>query len=132
MTDSNKSKSVLIITPTYNERENLQVFLDGVFGVLPTAHVLIVDDNSPDGTGDVAERLSQENERIHVLRRPKKMGLGTAYLDGFRFGLKHDYEFIFEMDADLSHDPEYLPDFLSRFDQGADLVIGSRNVPAVA
>ena len=129
MTEAPMGLGVLIITPTYNERENLSQFLAGVFGVLSQAHVLIVDDNSPDGTGDLAEQFAQDDERIHVLRRPGKMGLGTAYLDGFKFALDKGYPFIFEMDADLSHDPGYLPDFLARFNEGADLVIGSRNVP---
>ncbi len=120
---------VLIITPTYNERENLPTFLAGVFDALPDAHVLVVDDNSPDGTGQLAEDMSREDSRVSVMRRPGKMGLGSAYLDGFRRGLKEGYDLLFEMDTDLSHDPAYLSDFLDQFAHGADLVIGSRNVP---
>lgn len=120
---------VLIVTPTYNEHDNLPPFLAGVFASLPQAHVLVVDDNSPDGTGQLAEDIAKKDPRVRVLRRPGKMGLGSAYLDAFRMGLREDYDLFFEMDADLSHDPAYLPDFIDRFGQGADLVIGSRNVP---
>ena len=119
---------VLIVTPTYNERENLPRFLAGVFEVLPRAHVLVVDDASPDGTGELAEELAAEDSRVQVLHRPGKLGLGTAYLDGFRWGLAEGFDVLFEMDTDLSHDPRYLPDFLDALADGADLVIGSRNV----
>ena len=129
MTEQRLGTGAMIITPTYNERENLKPFLEGVFGVAPGAHVLVVDDNSPDGTGDLAEQLARDDNRIQVMRRPSKMGLGTAYLDGFAHALAGDYAFVFEMDTDLSHDPGYLPDFFARFDEGADVVIGSRNVP---
>ena len=123
------AERVLIVTPTYNERENLARFLAGVFEVLPRAHVLVVDDASPDGTGDLAEELAADDERVQVLHRPGKLGLGTAYLDGFRWGLAEGFDVFFEMDTDLSHDPRYLPDFLDALADGADLVIGSRNVP---
>ena len=119
---------VLIVTPTFNERENLARFLEGVFEVLPRAHVLVVDDASPDGTGDLAEEIAATDERVDVLHRPGKLGLGTAYLDGFRWGLAEGFDVFFEMDTDLSHDPRYLPDFLDALADGADLVIGSRNV----
>ena len=119
---------VLIVTPTFNERENLARFLEGVFEVLPRAHVLVVDDASPDGTGDLAEEIAATDERVDVLHRPGKLGLGTAYLDGFRWGLTEGFDVFFEMDTDLSHDPRYLPDFLDALADGADLVIGSRNV----
>jgi dolichol-phosphate mannosyltransferase len=88
----------------------------------------VVDDASPDGTGDLAEDIAARDERVDVLHRPGKQGLGTAYLDGFRWGLAEGFEFFFEMDTDLSHDPRYLPDFLDALADGADLVIGSRNV----
>ena len=120
--------SVLIATPTYNERENLEELLGGVFSELPEAHVLVVDDASPDGTGILAETLANEDPRVHVLRRPGKLGLGSAYLDAFRWALERDYEHIFEMDTDLSHDPAYLPALLAAFDAGADVVLGSRNI----
>ena len=120
---------VLIVTPTYNERDNLPAFLEGVFAVLPEANVVIVDDASPDGTGELADRLASEDARIHVLHRPGKMGIGSAYIDAFRWGLDRGYDLFFEMDTDLSHDPRYLPDFLGAVREGADVVIGSRNVP---
>lgn len=120
---------ILIVTPTYNERENLADFLAGVHQVLPQADVLIVDDNSPDGTGHLADEIAAEDSRVKVMHRPGKLGLGSAYLEAFQRGIAEGYEFIFEMDTDHSHDPRYLPDFLAAFDEGADVVIGSRNVP---
>ncbi|MCA9536018.1 MAG: polyprenol monophosphomannose synthase [Myxococcales bacterium] len=122
------AERVLIVTPTYNERENLPRFLDGVFEVLPNAHVLVVDDASPDGTGALADELAAADPRVRVLHRPGKLGLGTAYLDGFHWGLAQGFDVFFEMDTDLSHDPRYLPDFLDALAEGADVVIGSRNV----
>ena len=120
---------ILIATPTYDERENLAPFLDGVFDVLPEAHVLVVDDASPDGTGALADRIAERDSRVHVMHRPGKMGLGSAYLAAFQWGLDRDYDAIFEMDTDLSHDPAYLPTFIEALRQGAGVVIGSRNVP---
>jgi dolichol-phosphate mannosyltransferase len=119
----------LIVTPTYNERDNLEVLVASVFEALPQAHILVVDDASPDGTGALADDMASRDARIHVLHRAGKQGLGTAYLAGFAWGLEQEYEYLFEMDADLSHDPKYLPGFLEALDRGADLVIGSRNVP---
>lgn len=119
----------LIVTPTYNEIDNLRQFLAAVFEVVPQAHVLVVDDNSPDGTGELAEQLSDDDRRVMVLRRPGKLGLGTAYIDAFSNYLDAGYQYFFEMDTDLSHDPGYLPDFYRAFDEGADVVVGSRNVP---
>ena len=123
------SPRVLIVTPTYNERDNLETFLEGVFAVLPQAHVVVVDDASPDGTGELADQLAAADPRIQVLHRPGKMGIGSAYIDAFRWGLDRGYDLFFEMDTDLSHDPRYLPDFLDAVRDGADVVIGSRNVP---
>ncbi len=123
------TERVLIVTPTYNERDNLAAFLDGVFEVLPEAHCLVVDDASPDGTGALADQIAKVDDRVKVLHRPGKLGLGSAYLDAFRRGIADGYDLIFEMDTDLSHDPRYLPDFLEAFERGADVVIGSRNVP---
>lgn len=120
---------ILIVTPTYDERENLEPFLAGAFEALPDAHVLVVDDNSPDGTGDLADAIAAEDSRVQVMHRPGKLGLGSAYLDAFRWGLEREYEIILEMDTDLSHDPRYLPDFIAAIDNGAGVVIGSRNVP---
>ncbi len=121
-------RRVLIVTPTYDERENLEWFVSGVFGVLPHAHVLVVDDASPDGTGQLADDLAAADARVSVLHRPSKQGLGTAYAEGFRWALDHQYDLVFEMDADLSHDPAHLPAFLEAFSRGADVVVGSRNV----
>jgi dolichol-phosphate mannosyltransferase len=118
----------LVVVPTYNERENLVPLAEAVFSHLPKADLLFVDDGSPDGTGEVAERLSRENPRITVLHRPRKEGLGTAYVTGFRYGLAKGYSTFFEMDADFSHDARYLPTMLERVRAGADLVLGSRYV----
>ncbi|MGH2506692.1 MAG: glycosyltransferase, partial [Ktedonobacteraceae bacterium] len=117
----------LIIIPTYNELENLPPLLKEIFSYAPTSDVLIVDDNSPDGTGTLADTMSTENPRIHVLHRTGKLGLGTAYIAGFHYAIAHNYDAAFEMDADFSHDPRYLPDFLAKIEQ-ADLVIGSRYI----
>ncbi|HWP39200.1 MAG TPA: polyprenol monophosphomannose synthase [Gemmatimonadales bacterium] len=115
----------LVIIPTYNEAANLPLLVPRVLEQDPRIDVLIVDDKSPDGTGQIADRLAGENPRVHVLHRPGKLGLGTAYLSGFRWALERDYEFIFEMDADFSHDPRHLRDFLTAA-KDADLVLGSR------
>lgn len=120
---------VLIVTPTYNERDNLETFLAGVFDVLPEADVVVVDDASPDGTGELADHIAEQDARVHVIHRPGKLGIGSAYIDAFEWGLARDYDLFFEMDTDLSHDPRYLPDFLRAAEAGADVVIGSRNVP---
>jgi len=115
----------LIIVPTYNERENIPSLISQVLEKDPRIEVLVVDDNSPDRTGDLVEEIRALEPRVHLMRRPGKMGLGTAYLDGFRWALARDYEYIFEMDADFSHDPRHLPEFLSAA-QDADFVLGSR------
>lgn len=118
----------LIIVPTYNEIENLQTLAQAVMGVVPSfVDLLIVDDNSPDGTGKLADSLSQKNPRIQVLHRAKKMGLGTAYVNGFRWGIEKGYDALIEMDADFSHDPKYLSRMLELL-QSHDVVIGSRYV----
>ncbi len=119
----------LIIIPTYNERDNLKTLCEQVLAALPSADLLIVDDNSPDGTGQLADEMAAKNPRIQVLHRSGKLGLGTAYIAGFRFALSKGYEFIFEMDADFSHDPVYLPALLGAAKDGAGVVIGSRRVP---
>lgn len=120
----------LIIIPTYNESENVEKLLDLISRTDPAAHVLIVDDNSPDRTYEIVERLMQTSYpgRLFLLKRAGKLGLGTAYLAGFKWALARDYDYIFEMDADFSHDPKYLPDFLAAI-QTHDLVLGSRYVP---
>lgn len=123
---------VLIIIPTYNERDNIGPLIAQIHAALPIADVLIIDDNSPDGTGPLADELAKMDSRLRVLHRPGKLGLGTAYLTGFRYALSAGYDYVFEMDADFSHDPGYLPDLLaaaSSHPGGADLVIGSRRIP---
>lgn len=118
----------LIIIPTYNECENLRLLLGEIFSYAPKTDVLIVDDNSPDGTGKLADDVHDENPQVHVLHRAGKLGIATAYIAGFLYALEHGYEVVFEMDADFSHDPRYLPHFLNAIEQ-ADLVIGSRHIP---
>ena len=118
----------LIIIPTYNELENLRPLLQEIFSYAPKTDVLIVDDNSPDGTGKLADEIHNENPQVHVLHRAGKLGLGTAYIAGFKYAVAHGYDAAFEMDADFSHDPRYLPDFLKAIEH-ADLVIGSRYIP---
>ncbi len=117
----------LIIIPTYNELENLRPLLEGVFSHAPQTDILIVDDNSPDGTGKLADEISAEDSRVKVMHRTGKLGLGTAYIAGFKYAISKGYDAAFEMDADFSHDPNYLPDFLKAI-ENADLVIGSRYV----
>ncbi len=119
----------LIVTPTYNERDNLERFVASVRAAAPEADVLVVDDASPDGTGDIADALATRDPRVRVLHRAGKLGLGTAYVDAFRRGLDEGYERFFEMDADLSHDPRHLPAFFEALDAGAEVVVGSRNIP---
>src|SRR5437763_9176923 len=118
----------LIIIPTYNEFDNLRPLLQEIFSFAPAADVLIVDDNSPDGTGKLADQIHIENPQVDVLHRAGKLGLGTAYIAGFKYAVEHGYDAAFEMDADFSHDPRYLPDFLKAIEH-ADLVIGSRYIP---
>jgi dolichol-phosphate mannosyltransferase len=115
----------LVIIPTYNERENIARIIPAVLAQDPSVDVLIVDDGSPDGTGDIVDGMARENPRIHVLHRSGKLGLGTAYVAGFRWALARDYQYIFEMDADFSHAPEKIPHFLAAI-ATADLVLGSR------
>ena len=119
---------VLIIIPTYNERENAPAIAAAVHASLPEAHILFVDDNSPDGTGAVIDALIPRAPWVKVLHRAGKQGLGTAYIAGFKQGLADGYQVLIEMDADFSHDPKYLPEMLRRLDAGADLVVGSRYV----
>ena len=117
----------MIIIPTYNEIDNIESLLAAIHRQVPGANVLVVDDNSPDGTGDLVQRLMESDPRLHLLRRSGKLGLGTAYIAGFKYALERDFEYIFEMDADFSHDPAYLPDFLEAVKE-ADVVLGSRYV----
>lgn len=125
MTSSAVSERVLVVVPTYNERVNLPVIVPAVLQQDPRIDVLVVDDNSPDGTGAVADALAAETPRVHVLHRTAKQGLGKAYLAGFTWALERHYDLVIEMDADFSHDPKFLPGFLKAAGD-ADLVIGSR------
>jgi dolichol-phosphate mannosyltransferase len=118
----------LIVTPTYNEHSNLESFVAAVRAVAPELDILVVDDASPDGTGELADAIARRDPKLSVMHRSGKLGLGSAYLQAFERGLAQGYERFFEMDADLSHDPKYLPDFVRALDQGADVVIGSRNI----
>ncbi|MCW2879445.1 MAG: Dolichyl-phosphate beta-D-mannosyltransferase [Sphaerisporangium sp.] len=120
---------VLVIVPTYNERENLPMIAGRLRAALPDAHLLVADDNSPDGTGAIADELAAGDDHIHVLHRPGKQGLGAAYIAGFRWGLAEGFDVVVEMDADGSHKPEELPLLLDALSKGSDLVIGSRWVP---
>jgi dolichol-phosphate mannosyltransferase len=119
------SDRALVIIPTYNERENIRRIIDSVLRQDGRLEVLIVDDGSPDGTGEIVAELQGIDSRIHLLEREKKMGLGTAYIAGFRWALERDYDYILEMDADFSHDPAHLKQFLSAIESN-DLVLGSR------
>src|SRR5262249_39327763 len=122
----------LVVVPTYNERENVSSIIESIFQYSPTAHVLIVDDNSPDGTGVLADELHQaEPDRVFVLRRARKEGLGPAYIAGFKFALARNYELIVQMDADFSHDPKYLPIMFEAIETN-DLVIGSRYINGIS
>ena len=115
----------LVIFPTYNEAENIERIVPEVLAKSPELEVLVIDDNSPDGTGDMVERMAQANPKIHLIRRPGKMGLGTAYVTGFKYVLEHGYDYCFEMDADFSHPPEKVPEMIELL-KDYDLVIGSR------
>jgi len=127
-----KKEKILIIIPTYNEKENILILIHEINNVLNglDAHILVVDDNSPDGTAKAVKDLSKSLENLFILERKQKEGLGKAYIAGFKWALKRDYDLVFEMDADFSHDPKYLRDFLETI-QSADLVIGSRYIAGV-
>ncbi len=119
----------MIIIPTYNERENITRLIPEVLAQDENVEILVVDDNSPDGTGDIVEEISRRDQRVHLLKRPGKLGLGTAYITGFRYSLQRpEIGCIFEMDADFSHQPKYIPLFL-RAIETADVVLGSRYIP---
>ncbi|MEU9205995.1 polyprenol monophosphomannose synthase [Streptomyces sp. NPDC048332] len=118
----------LVIIPTYNEAENIKPIVSRVRAAVPEADILVADDNSPDGTGKLADEIAATDDQVHVLHRKGKEGLGAAYLAGFRWGIDHDYGVLVEMDADGSHQPEELPRLLTAL-KGADLVLGSRWVP---
>jgi dolichol-phosphate mannosyltransferase len=128
---SSPGTRVAVIIPTYNERDNIEIITGRVRSTVPDAHLLIVDDNSPDGTGEIADKLAGEDPHVHVLHRAGKVGLGAAYIAGFRWALERGYGAMVEMDADGSHQPEELPRLLAALAE-ADLVLGSRYVPGGA
>ena len=119
------AERALVVIPTFNEAENLPHIVPQVLAQDPRLEVLVVDDNSPDGTGRIADEQAARNPRVHVLHREGKLGLGTAYIRGFRWALERTYDYVFEMDADFSHDPAHLKEFLTAIED-ADVVLGSR------
>jgi dolichol-phosphate mannosyltransferase len=123
------STHALIVVPTYNERDNIPGITDRLLPALPGAEILFVDDNSPDGTGALLDEMAAADPRVHVMHRAGKLGLGTAYVEGFGWGLARGYDYLFEMDADGSHDPRYLAQMAALAEDGADVVVGSRYVP---
>ncbi len=125
-----ENERALIIFPTYNEKENIKKIIEAVLPLDSRIHVLVVDDNSPDGTGDIVDRMAESDSRINVLHRENKEGLGRAYIAGFEWGIKRKFDYLFEMDADFSHDPEFLKDFFVTI-KDADLVLGSRYISGV-
>jgi len=120
----------LIIIPTYNEKENISRLIDCIFSVDETVHILVVDDNSPDRTWEIVENKSREDSRVFLIKRAGKSGLGTAYIRGFKYAIEKGYDYVFEMDADFSHDPGEIPSFLEAI-KTSDLVIGSRYIKGV-
>ncbi len=121
---------VVVVVPTYNERENISSLISSLLKIDPRLEVLVVDDNSPDGTADCVESIAQKNQRVSIIRRPSKLGLGSAYVQGFKHALQMGADCIIQMDADFSHDPEYINQFLRRIEE-CDVVIGSRYVRGV-
>lgn len=124
------AKKAIIIIPTYNEKDNVERLVADIFRHQPYINILFVDDNSPDGTADIIKRLMKEHKSIAILEREGKMGLGSAYIAGFKFALEKGYEYIIEMDADFSHNPKEIPNFLEAIER-SDLVIGSRYIKGV-
>ena len=118
----------IVIIPTYNERENIEALTQQVLSLGEELHILIIDDNSPDGTGEIGARLTANHPQVHIIHRETKLGLGTAYIEGFRFALKNGFQYIVTMDADFSHDPEHLPQILNGLER-YHVVIGSRYIP---
>jgi len=120
---------VAIIIPTYNEKDNIEKFIRGILSLnVKNLHIIVVDDNSPDGTGILVEKIKLKDNRIHIINRKRKMGLGTAYLDGFKYALEKGADIFFEIDADFSHDHTLIPKFIENIEKN-DLVVGSRYIP---
>ena len=129
MRNKSPAQRTLICIPTYNEAENIERLVPEIKQTISDVHILVVDDNSPDGTGELVVRMTRLDDTIHLLQRPVKQGLGPAYLAAFAWALEREYEYIFEFDADFSHNPAYLPGFLSVLEQDTvDVVVGSRRV----
>jgi dolichol-phosphate mannosyltransferase len=124
---TNPAERLLVTLCTYNERENLPELIPEIWRHAPQAHILVIDDNSPDGTGALADEWAARDARVRVLHRPGKLGLGTATLAGFRFGIEQGYDYLINLDADFSHPPRYIPELLACMDH-ADVAIGSRYV----
>ena len=124
------AKKAIIIIPTYNEKENVERLVADIFINQPDINILFVDDNSPDGTADIIKTMMENNKALSILEREGKMGLGSAYIAGFKFALEKGYEYILEMDADFSHNPKEIPNFLNEIESN-DLVIGSRYIKGV-
>ena len=124
------SEKILIIIPTYNEIENIEILIKEIYAIDSAIDILVVDDNSPDGTGKQVKKLKDHYNNLFLIERERKLGLGTAYVAGFKFALKNGYSIIFEMDADFSHDPKEIPNFLDAL-KDSDLVIGSRYIKGV-
>ncbi len=122
--------NIIVIIPTYNEAENIESLISKVLSVYPGINVLVVDDNSPDGTANIVKKIMEKEPRVHLIQRKGKLGLGTAYIEGFKYALIKGFDAIFEMDADFSHNPEDIPRFIEAL-QDADLVIGSRYLTGV-
>lgn len=122
---------IIVVIPTYNEKDNIKKIIDTVLSVDNAIEILIVDDNSPDGTSDIVKELQEKNPKIHLLKRAGKLGLGTAYVDGFKTALKQNPDFIVQMDADFSHDPKYIKDFIANKEK-ADVIIGSRYIKGIS
>lgn len=120
----------LVVTPTYNEAENIKRLIESVLSQGDEIEMLVIDDNSPDGTALIIKEIMKSNPRVHLIERPGKMGLGTAYVEGFKYALKHNFDFIIEMDADFSHDPKEIPNLLKKA-ENYDLVLGSRYVDGI-
>ncbi len=129
-TSRNQASTVLVVIPTFNEADNISRLVLKVLEQGPGVDVLVVDDSSPDGTAQLVRTMKAESGRIHLLERPTKLGLGSAYVTGFKYALQQRYEFILEMDADFSHDPREIPNFLAKMSD-ADLVLGSRYIQGV-
>ncbi|MEO0202307.1 MAG: polyprenol monophosphomannose synthase [candidate division WOR-3 bacterium] len=122
---------ILVIIPTYNERENIKLIIDEIFKVLPSVNILVVDDNSPDKTYELVEEISRNNNRVFLIKRKEKLGLGSAYVEGFKWAISNNYDLVIEMDADFSHQPSDLLRLIQKIQEGYDLVIGSRYIEGV-